>query len=104
MKRTLDITVDLKVQEYTPIKLKQIDTTQLNITVLDNTVEVDLTGRDRQEYWVQLRVTNTELFSGFIEKPMLVEGDIPVLWNYQPVTIKQYNDLLERIEILEGGV
>ena len=44
MKRTLDITVDLKVQEYTPIKLKQIDTTQLNITVLDNTVEVDLTG------------------------------------------------------------
>ena len=44
MKRTLDITVDLKVQEYTPKKLKQIDTTQLNIKVLDNTVEVDLTG------------------------------------------------------------
>ena len=44
-------------------------------------VEVDLTGRDRQEYWLQLRVTNTELFSGFIEKPMLVEGETPVLWN-----------------------
>ena len=44
MKRILDITVDLKVQEYTPIKLKQIDTTQLNMTILDNTVEVDLTG------------------------------------------------------------
>ena len=44
MKRTLNITVDLKVQEYTPIKLKQIDTTQLNIMVLDETVETDLTG------------------------------------------------------------
>ena len=33
---------------------------------------------------------------------MLVEGDIPVLWNYEPVSIKQYNELLERIEILEG--
>ena len=44
-------------------------------------VEVDLTGRDKQEYWLQLRVTNTELFSGFIEKPMLVEGETPVLWN-----------------------
>ena len=51
-------------------------------------VEVDLTGRDRQEYWVQLRVTNTELFSGFIEKPMLVEGDIPVLWT--PPSKTQY--------------
>ena len=44
MKRTLNIIVDLKVQEYTPIKLKQIDTTQLNITVLDETIETDLTG------------------------------------------------------------
>src|SRR5699024_3952209 len=43
-------------------------------------VSIDLTGRETQTYWVQLRVTNTELFSGFIEKPMLVEGDIPVLW------------------------
>lgn len=49
-------------------------------------VNVDLTGRDRQEYDVQMRVTNTTTFSGFIEKPMLVEGDIPVLWNsYKPV-------------------
>ena len=45
-----------------------------------------------------------EAGQGFFEKPMLVEGDFPVLWNYQPVSIKQYNDLLERIEILEGGV
>ena len=48
-------------------------------------VEVDLTGRDRQEYWVQLRVTNTELFSGFIEKPMLVEGDYSVLWSHKEI-------------------
>lgn len=44
-------------------------------------IVVDLTGRDSQVYTVELRVTNTELFSGFIEKPMLVEGDISVLWS-----------------------
>src|SRR5699024_4225744 len=52
---------------------------------------------ETQTYWVQLRVTNTELFSGFIEKPMLVEGDIPVLWNtgesskYHLSTINNHN-------------
>lgn len=51
-------------------------------------VSVDLTGRDRQEYDVQMRVTNTTPFSGFIEKPMLVEGDISVLWT--PPSKTQY--------------
>lgn len=50
-------------------------------------VVVDLTGRDRQEYEVQIRVTNTELFSGFIEKPMLVEGDVSVLWNHKDIVV-----------------
>ena len=53
-----------------------------NLTVEKGTpVSIDLTGREEQTYWLQLRVTNTELFSGYIEKPMLVEGDIPVLWS-----------------------
>ena len=65
---------------------------------------IDFTEMEYKEYDVRLRVSNTtEEFSGFLEKPMLVEGDIPVLWNYQTVSIKQYNDLLERIEILERG-
>ena len=65
---------------------------------------IDFTEMEYQEYDVRLRVSNTtEEFSGFLEKPMLVEGDIPVLWNYQSVTIKQYNDLLERVKILERG-
>ena len=33
------------------------------------------------EYSVQLRISNVTQINGFIEKPMLVEGDIPVLWN-----------------------
>ena len=74
-----------------------------NIVKQQNYV-IDFSEQEYKEYDVRLRVTNTsEEFSGFLEKPMLVEGDIPVLWNYQPVSIKQYNDLLERIEILEGG-
>lgn len=44
MRRIINFTVDLKVKEYTPIKLKQIDTTQFEIRVIDETVEVDLTG------------------------------------------------------------
>lgn len=44
-------------------------------------LSVDLTGRDRQEYNMLFRVTSSTSFSGFIEKPMLVEGDHTVLWN-----------------------
>jgi len=74
-------------------------------TIRKNTVyTIDLTGNERKEYTIKFRPTNATSFSGFIEKPMLVEGDIPVLWNYQSVSIEQYNNLLERIEILEGGV
>ena len=66
---------------------------------------IDFSDKEYKEYDVRFRVSNSnEEYSGFLEKPMLVEGDIPVLWNYHPVSIKQYNDLLERIEILEGGV
>ena len=65
---------------------------------------IDFTNHEYGEYDVRIRVSSlNEEFSGFLEKPMLVEGDIPVFWNYQSVSIKQYNDLLERIEILEGG-
>ena len=66
---------------------------------------IDFSDKEYKEYDVRFRVSNTnEEYSGFFEKPMLVEGDVPVLWNYHPVSIKKYNDLLERIEILEGGV
>ncbi len=68
-------------------------------TISKNTVyTIDLTGIEIQEYTIKFRPTNATIFSGFIEKPMLVEGDFPVLWNYQPVSIKQYNDLLERLK------
>lgn len=45
------------------------------------TVVIDMTGLARQTYDFQLRISNTKPFSGFIEKPMLVEGDHTVLWN-----------------------
>lgn len=53
-------------------------------SVSKNTVyTIDLTGKPTQEYSIRLRPTNATAFSGFIEKPMLVEGDIPVLWSHQ---------------------
>ena len=51
-------------------------------------IEIDLSGRDRQEYVIQIRVSDNTSFSGFIEKPMLVEGDISVLWT--PPSKTQY--------------
>lgn len=73
------------------INLQLLDSDRVAVsTVLvtpKTNVVVDLTGRDRQEYEVQIRVTNTELFSGFIEKPMLVEGDVSVLWNHKDIVV-----------------
>lgn len=62
-------------------------------------VSVDLTGRDRQEYQVLFRVTSSTPFSGFIEKPMLVEGDISVLWSYPEKQGAEYISALLRDEI-----
>ena len=59
---------------------------------------IDFSDKEYKEYDVRFRVSNTnEEYSGFFEKPMLVEGDIPVLWNYQPVSIKQSNYHLSTI-------
>ena len=73
------------------INLQLMDSDRVVVTSVFVTpktnVVVDLTGRDRQEYEVQIRVTNTELFSGFIEKPMLVEGDVSVLWNHKDIVV-----------------
>src|SRR5699024_2737421 len=38
---------------------------------------------DEKEYYIELRPTGVSRKEGLIEKPMLVEGDIPVLWHYQ---------------------
>lgn len=42
MKRNEKIIVDLKVKDYDEIKLKQLDTTELEFKILDNSLEVDL--------------------------------------------------------------
>ena len=42
MKRSETLIVDLKVKSYDTIKLKQLDTTELNFKVLDNSSEIDL--------------------------------------------------------------
>lgn len=77
------------------INVQLLDSNRTNVsTVLvtpKNNVVIDLTGRDRQEYEVQIRVTNTEIFSGFIEKPMLVEGDVSVLWTPPTVSDADYH-------------
>ena len=44
------------------------------------TVDINLTGKPRQEYTIELRPTGGNALSGIIEKPMLVEGDISILW------------------------
>ena len=44
------------------------------------TVNINLTGKPRQEYTIELRPTGGNALSGIIEKPMLVEGDISLLW------------------------
>lgn len=43
MKRSEEITIDLKVKDYSTLRLKQLDTTQISFKVLDNSVAVDLT-------------------------------------------------------------
>lgn len=42
MKRKETITVDLKLKQYNPIVLKQFDTTELELIMLDNSLNVDL--------------------------------------------------------------
>ena len=50
---------------------------------------IDFSDKEYKEYDVRFRVSNTnEEYSGFLEKPMLVEGDIPVLWT--PPSKTQY--------------
>lgn len=42
MKRSEMIIIDLKVKSYDTIRLKQLDTTELNFKILDNSLEIDL--------------------------------------------------------------
>ena len=44
------------------------------------TVDINLSGKPRQKYRIELRPTGGNALSGIIEKPMLVEGDISLLW------------------------
>lgn len=43
LKRKERIIVDLKLQQFNPLKLKQFDTTELEMVILDNSLNVDLT-------------------------------------------------------------
>ncbi len=43
MKRKEKITVDLKLQQFNPLRLKQFDTTELEMIILDDSLNVDLT-------------------------------------------------------------
>ena len=44
------------------------------------TIDIDLYGKPRQEYRIELKPTGSNALSGIIEKPMLVEGDVSLLW------------------------
>lgn len=44
-------------------------------------VKIDLSSVDSQQMWIEYRTTGVEKVDGFIEKPMLVMGDYPVLWH-----------------------
>ena len=44
------------------------------------TIDINLLGKQRQLYRIELRPTGGTPLSGIIEKPMLVEGDISLLW------------------------
>lgn len=44
MKRELEITVDLKVQQYSPIKLKQFDSTRIKFKVINDGTKFSLEG------------------------------------------------------------
>lgn len=44
MKRELDITVDLKVQQYSPIKLKQFDSTRIKFKLINDGTSFSLEG------------------------------------------------------------
>ena len=61
---------------------ENVSNTQLIDTTVrkGSTVDIDLSGKPRQEYTIELRPTGGNALSGIIEKPMLVEGDISLLW------------------------
>ena len=56
--------------------------TQIIDTVVNKrqTININLSGKPRQKYRIELRPTGSNALSGIIEKPMLVEGDISLLW------------------------
>ena len=74
------------------IRVNETDEEVINTTVNKmETIDVDLSGKPRQSYRIELRPTGANNLSGFIEKPMLVEGDYSVLWNpYRP--FKDYSE------------
>lgn len=64
------------------IRVNETNEEVINTTVNKmQTIDVDLSGKPRQSYRIELRPTGGNQLSGFIEKPMLVEGDYSVLWN-----------------------
>ena len=62
------------------------------------TIDINLSGKPRQEYRIELRPTGATAISGIIEKPMLVEGDISLLW--QP----SFKDMYLLMNELGGSV
>ena len=63
------------------IRENESNTQIIDTTIIKgSTVDIDLTGKPRQEYKIELRPTGSNALSGIIEKPMLVEGDISLLW------------------------
>lgn len=69
------------------IRVNETDEEVINTTVNKmQTIDVDLSGKPRQSYRIELRPTGGNALSGIIEKPMLVEGDYSVLWNDSNLT------------------
>ena len=83
------------------VTIKEIESnTQIIDTTVrkGQTVNIDLTGKPRKEYRIELRPTGGNSLSGIIEKPMLVEGDISLLW--QP----SFKDMYLLMNELGSGV
>lgn len=59
MKREEVIIVDLKVKDYSSIRLKQLDTTKLKFKILDNSLAVDLANKTAKIIFTKPRRNNS---------------------------------------------
>ena len=67
-----------------------------NEDIAKNSVtEVDLTNDVERVYEVRFYIASSEPLSGYIEKPMLTEGEYPVLWN---TSLPEYKKIINKKE------